>query len=235
MFIMPFATARIHAQMRELTVREAVELCQIPDHLNELGIGRALKAVVSESNIPPEQWTVQERCAAIGHYITALENGDWQVADNASYSDYLTGRDYPLDAEYVFADDEGTELEIVPLTGEYAEACERAVNAMDNPARGDWVLAAMAALIRVRGDAWDGTPDAFVQENIKRLRELPESQFAELHGHFQAAWQVFAHGFEMDFDAEGWFVKGGADLPSVRFPFIACVGAITAHLWREFA
>lgn len=237
MFILPFSTKRINAQMRELTVRQAVDLCQIPDHLNELGIGRALNAIVAETNLPLETWTVQERYAAIGHYITALEQGDWQVSDNAMYSDYTTDKDYP-EQGYTFQESDGTTLEIVPLTGEYAEACERAVASMGTAA-GNWVVAVMAATIRLQGSDWDGTPDAFVQENITRLMDMPESDFARLHQHFQQAWFEQAHGFDLGFDGDGIFVipnqKGGVGLLPVRFPFIACVGEATAQLWRTMA
>ena len=46
MFIDDFVTKRIRARMQELTLRQAIELCQIPDQLNELGISRALSMIV---------------------------------------------------------------------------------------------------------------------------------------------------------------------------------------------
>lgn len=239
MFIMPFTTKRINAKMRELTMREAIDLCAIPDHLQELGISRALQAVVAETNLPLEQWTVQERMAAVGHYITAQEEGDWALLDGVSYAQCLLEQDYP-EQPYRFEQADGAMMEIVPLTGEYAEACERAVvglNAEHFAAAGNWVMAAMAATVRLAGSEWDGTADEFVQENIKRLQELPESAFAELHNHFQAAWQQMAHGFHLAFDADGLFAlarvqEGGAGLVPVRFQFIACIGSATAALWR---
>lgn len=118
MFINDFVTKRINAKMRELTLRQAIDLCEIPDEFNELGISRALEAVITETTLPLSEWTIQERIAALIHYITAQERGDWQVADGVNVSDYLIDSDYPL-SNYLFDD-----FEIIPLTAKYVEAIE---------------------------------------------------------------------------------------------------------------
>lgn len=223
MFITPFVTRRIHATMQELTLRQAIDLCQIPAHLNELGTSRALEAIVAESNLPLKDWTVQERIAALGHYITAQEQGDWRLTEDAMFSDYLIEQDYPAEP-YRFDD-----LEIVPLTGEYAEAVERAQNSQT----GDWIMSAMAACIRTPDDAWDGTADEFVQTNREQLFRLPESEFAHLLHHFEAAQQHLAHDVEIGFDADGIVLKGGAGLSPVRFRFIEIVSEAVQELWRS--
>ena len=78
MFIADFVTRRIKSQMQELTLQQAIDLCQVPDSFNEQGISRALQFIVKETNLPLDKWTVQERIVALFHYITAQEKGDWQ-------------------------------------------------------------------------------------------------------------------------------------------------------------
>lgn len=228
MFINDFVTKRIHAKMQELTLRQAIDLCEIPEHLNELGISRALAAIVAETTLPLSQWTAQERLAAICHYLTAQKQGDFEVAAGTKLSDYTLDNDYP-DTLYQIDDD----LMIVPLTGEYLEAVERACQGKDK--RGDWLVGAMAASIRSH-EPFDGSADEFVQENIARLLVLPESEFTRLLNHFFAAQAHLAHGFELTFTASGIAVLpqiGGDGLPSVQFQFDGIIGKATKALWRE--
>lgn len=224
MLIMPFVTRRIKAQMQELSLRDAIDLCKIPESLNEYGTSRALQAIVAETNLPLHEWTVQERMAALCHYITAQEAGDWQVSDNGKLSDYLIDEDYP-ESPYQFDD-----LEIVPLTGEYAEAVEMAVQEL--PEGGKWVIGAMAATIRSREEEWNGGAAEFVRENIQRLLDLPESSFNDLLSHFQAAQHQLRHGFDLAYTQDGIAAKGGAGQPPVRFHFTALLGQPTLDLWR---
>lgn len=229
MFVQPFVTSRIKAQMQELTLRQAIDLCKIPESRNELGITRALEAVVIESNIPLADWTVQERTAAVCHYITAQESGDFAVTPQTNYSDYLTDKEYPQ-TPYVF--DDGS-LMIVPLTGEYAEAVERAVTENNG---GNWTVAIMAATIRSTSEEWDGTADEFVNANIERLKDLPIAEFEHLLEHFQTAWQHNAHGFEIIITQNGLAVlpqKGDADRQAVMFCFDEIIGETVTGLWQN--
>lgn len=226
MFINDFVTKRIRAKIQELTLRQAIDLCEIPESLNELGISRALKAIVAETNLPLDLWTAQERISAICHYLVAQNQGDFEVVAGANLSDYTLESDYP-EKPYVFDD-----LTIVPLTGEYLEAVERACAGSNK--RGDWQVAFMAASIR--GGEFDGGADEFVQENILRLQDLPESEFNRLLFHFLEAQKHLAHGFELTFTDKGVAVlpqKGGADLPSVQFRFDGIISETTLELWRK--
>jgi|GEM_PF-5333764 len=45
MFISDFVTRRIKSQMQELTLQQAIDLCQVPDSFNEQGISRALQFI----------------------------------------------------------------------------------------------------------------------------------------------------------------------------------------------
>ena len=230
MFIADFVTRRIKAKMQELTLQQAIDLCQIPDSLNEQGISRALQFVVTETNLPLDEWTVQERIVALFHYITAQEKGDWQLVENGSVSGYLIEQDYP-ETPYTFEDDSDV-FQIVPLTGEYLEAVERA---SDNT-RGSWILAAMAATVRDVNDDFDGSADERIQFNKQQFLTLPESVFNRFLGHFQAAQIHLTHGVNVDFQDDGVVVlpKGGAGLPPVRFQFDEIMGQATIALWRKF-
>ena len=229
MFIADFVTHRIKAKMQELTLQQAIDLCQIPDSLNEQGISRALQFIVTEANLPLDKWTVQERIVALFHYITAQEKGDWQLVDNGSVADYLIEQDYP-ETPYIFQDD-GDLFHIVPLTGECVEAIERATDST----RGKWILASMAATIRAENDDFDGIPDERISENMTRLLALPESVFNRFLAHFQAAQIHLAHGVNIDFHDDGIILlpKGGTGLPPVRFQFDEVLEQPTIALWRK--
>lgn len=191
MFIQPFITRRIRAKMKELTLKDVIELCEIPVHLNELGTSAALEKIIEETSLPLSEWTAQERIVALSHYLVAQENGDFAVTEQSQLSDFYLESDYPENT-YQF-----NELEIVPITADYLEAIERAVLAYEMP--NAWLIGAMAASIKEQGDEWNGTPDEFVQENIKRLLTLPESEFLNLVEHFYTAQEALAHGIEIAF------------------------------------
>ena len=184
---------------------------------------------VKETNLPLDKWTVQERIVALFHYITAQEKGDWQLVDNGSVTDYLIEQDYP-ETPYIFQDD-GDLFHIVPLTGEYVEAIERATDST----RGKWILAAMAATIRAENDDFDGIPDERISENMTRLLALPESVFNRFLAHFQAAQIHLAHCVNIDFHDDGIILlpKGGTGLPPVRFQFDEVLEQPTITLWRK--
>lgn len=191
MFIQPFITRRIRAKMKELTLKDVIDLCEIPVHLNELGTSAALEKIIKETSLPLSEWTAQERIVALGHYLTAQEQGDFYITDESKLSDFYLESDYPENT-YQF-----NELEIVPITAEYLEAIERVIISMN--IQNAWLIGAMAATIRQKGDEWNGTPDEFIQENIQRLLTLPESEFLNLVEHFYKAQEALAHGIEIAF------------------------------------
>lgn len=234
--------------MKPLSLRAAIELCEIPDHMNEYGVGKALREIITETNIPLDKYTVQERYAAICHYITAQEQGDWEIAEIADkgkifYSDYpLVNIDYPEDDVYRFtlSDEEETEeYIIVPLTGEYIEAAERYIMSKaryGGNKRGDWVVGAMAAQIRLASEPeWDGVPDELVAKNYERLLDLPEIIFNALAEHYNRAQVYLRHAFNIGLDKEGViiFPKEVVGLPPTRFPFTTMLGETTISLWKE--
>lgn len=237
MFISPFITSRITAQMQELTLGQTMELCEIPDEMNEYGIGKMLSFVVTETNLPVEEWTAQERLFALSHYLVALNKGDVELEDENGniipLSEYMIDKDYP-ESNYTFKQfdkEEEITLEVVPLTGEYLEAVERACIA-NGKKMGDWVVATMAAQIRVAGEMWNGVADDYVQENIKRLKELPLADFDSLFFEFCKGLEQQEHLLRIGFSNDGLMLKGGAGLPPVRFPFITAISETATLLWK---
>lgn len=138
-------------------------------------------------------------------------------------------QDYP-ETPYIFQDD-GDLFHIVPLTGEYVEAIERATDST----RGKWILAAMAATIRAENDDFNGIPDERISENMTRLLALPESVFNRFLAHFQAAQIHLTHCVNIDFHDDGIILlpKGGTGLLPVRFQFDEVLGQPTIALWRK--
>lgn len=228
MFIQPFITKRINAQMQELTIQGAIALCEIPPHLNELGISRALEKIINQTNLPLKEWTVQERVLAIAHYLTAQEQGDFYITEQSKLSDFYLDQDYQ-ETPYYFDD-----LEIVPLTAKYAESIERAIISMN--IQNAWTIGAMAATIRQKGDKWQGSADEFIHENIQRILNLPESEFLELLNHFQAAQEHLKHGVEILYTNDGIAMlsqKGDTSVELVKFRFDTLINETTATLFRK--
>lgn len=241
MFIRPFVTKRIEAEFKPITLRGAIDLCAVHESMNEHGIGKALSCIVNKTSLPISEWTVQERYAAICHYITAQEQKDWQVSDVSRYSDYQTLKDYPSDDRYEFVMKDGKEeqkLVVVPLTGEYAEAVERCVfSNTKGDKQGDWVVGCMAAQIRDANDEWDGSADEFVSTNYEKILDMNEEDFQVLFEHFQLGLIQLTHIFNIAFAPDGLIVLPNEDkedvgIPPTRFPFTACYGAISAALWK---
>lgn len=147
-FIPDLVTSRIHAQIKELSIGSIIELCQSPVAYNEAGIGKAVAAFIKESNLPIEQWTAQERYAAIIHYyINVFHDGEPPLLDEetkATALNYLIPQDYPIQLSKSLAhtnsagdlrvdiqldpdSDTPDNLAVVPLTGAWIEAVERVV------------------------------------------------------------------------------------------------------------
>lgn len=148
-FIPDLVTSRIHAKIKELSIGAIIELCNTPVEYNELGITKAIEAIVAETNIPISQWTAQERYAAILHYYYCVNfNSEDAIIDEesgATVEDYLLkGKDYPVppvsklgeghqqpllkyDIELDTDSETPDKLWMLPLTGEWMEAIERVV------------------------------------------------------------------------------------------------------------
>lgn len=176
-FIPNLVTSRINAEIKELSIGAIIDLCNTPVEYNEQGITKTLVAIVADTNLPIEQWTAQERYAAVLHYYynTNFKDADAIVDDEsgAKIDDYLLkDRDYPVPAAYSLnkehprpwlsynieldaESDTPDSLWMLPLTGTWMEAVERVVlggyikNITDKAEI--WRIATAAAQILPRG------------------------------------------------------------------------------------
>lgn len=250
MFIQKFITPRITAEMQPLTLGQAIELCEIPDCFNEESISRALKHIVKVSNIPLENWTVQERYLAIGHYIAAQEKGDWEIADGALYSHYLLDNLTPEVEEFKFKihddNDETVNYKMSSLTGNMIEAVERFILSLtgkDGAKKGDWVLACMAIQIQedsenaLKLDELDDKTvlDEVIKQNYDRLLQTDEPFFNQLLSHYLIGLHAMAHCVKIAFLDDGLIVLPVAEEAGnkpARFRVDAMLGQGTTALWK---
>lgn len=170
-----FVTSRIHAQIKELSIGDIIDLCRIPVHLNERGITRALQAIIKEPSLPIQEWTAQERYAAVIHYyINAYYDGHppslgSEETQEITILNYLIPTDFPVSKRSKLQEtghtgtrlhypitldsesDEPDYLWLLPMNGDCVEALERVVtsglvrNIKDRAEA--WEIAQMAAQI----------------------------------------------------------------------------------------
>lgn len=222
MYITPLVTARIKATLKELSIGNAIDLANMPAANNEAGIYATAKLIVSEANLPIEQWTIQECYAAVLHYhFYAINKGRAFVVDEetqATVTDYLyKDRDYPIQRNgrksealplvYEFELDSDSEqpdrLKMIPLTGAWIEAVERCVLAgrvkQITNKREAWRVACAAAQIHARDfdESWltNGgiSIDAYISENINRILAMPIGDYDALMAAFDAGVIALDH------------------------------------------
>lgn len=236
-------TRRLTVRMKELPMVDAIALAAIPEHLNEEATTAFLRAAVDEAQgvENPEEWTVQERCMAVCHYMAStLDDGpDFSLADGAAnFSDYLMGeKDYAADS--VDAGTlEGDRYEVRHLCGALAGAIERLQGELSGDVSGaaHWLIGRMAAQLVINGDAvpTSGDIDAALIERMRVIARYPESVFVKLTGAFETAQRELDHLFLMDADKHGLMVLpregSAANQPPARFPAGTCITDLARHL-----
>lgn len=232
MFIPPFTTRRISARFAEISLGEAIALCEIPTHLNELTTSEALRAIVKETSLPLAAWTAQERVAALAHYLAASD-------EYAHSNPYALPQD-SQDELYRFTVDDLT-LSVHQLTTPYLEAIEAAVYAgrvfSGATSALDWMIAAMAAAIRGEEDD-SGDLNEIVSARAQQIKALPETRFHELLAHFQRGMTHNIHLYNLWFDERGLIAlprqdkEEDAGQPPCRFRADLLVRESTRRLWQ---
>lgn len=234
----PFRSTRLDVQLRELSVREAIDLAATPLDKHEAGLSAMLAMVVKEArgaHANPGRWTVQERMAVLCHYLacTSEGGGNFPVGDDAQLLDYLLPAvDYPGPAvEGLMA--VGESWTVRQLTGDEAVALE-GVCASET----DWMFADMAGRLRSVGepDSPDATdaPGAYADWLAERktvFEAMPESEFWELRMAYMEGLGKLRHLFDLAFDDEGHLALpsgrevegGGESLAPARFCMAAAV------------
>lgn len=237
-------TARLDVQLRELTMREAVDMAAMPLHRHEATTSAFLAIVIAEArgqHTRPGRWTVQERALAVAHYLAACssEGGNFPVGDGR-FLDYLhPAADHPGDV--VDAGSAcGNAWRMTQLTGDQALAMESHCRT-----RFDWLSAGMAAQLQADDEKPEDWPDAtdqpaeysdWLRERMGTIQAMPEGEFAELFGVYVQGKGALFHLFELDVDAAGHILlgrhDGGGDrlTAPARFPVSSAIGRIAQIL-----
>jgi hypothetical protein len=229
----PLRTKRFEVQLRELTLREGIELAQYDPARHEAAMGRFCSIAVQRASgdvADSARWTVQERTMVLVHYLACVsEDGpDFSVGEGWKLSDYFIGNQYPCDTVKI------GERTFGQLSGVAAEEIESS-----GGGRRAWFSGAMAAQLIEPGAT---VPDPalrrldygiWLRGRVDELESLPESQYAELLAQWSAACAKLGHFFTIAFDASGIVAlpkEAGGDTPPARFPVASTLSRITQDL-----
>lgn len=240
----PITTARLDVQLRELTIRESVDLAATPLERHEAATKALLERVIEAArgkHSNPGRWTVQERMYAVAHYIACTsESGNFAIG-SGFFLDYL---DAKRDAAPDTADAGkacGDAWTIKQLTGDEALALEGLCSD-----RLDWIAGDMAARMSVTGQD-EGRPDAtdrpgeyaaWLAERKGVMQAMPEGDFEELFEAYRRGLGLLHHLFHLELDDNGHVAmpirkEGGAGLAPARFQVDACIGRVARELGRR--
>lgn len=241
----PIVTSRLNVQLRELTMRQALEVAAVPPQQDEAATTVLLRSCIQSSTgrvSDPAQWTVQECMLVRAHYLSAVaDDGPNFSVGKGRFLDYLLA---DMDAVVDSADAGkacGDHWRAHQLTGAQAEIMERMCQS-----RNDWLVADMAARLHAEDDEDDRPPDAVADPNaygewLAKRRDvilgLSEGEFLDLFGAYQAGLAELRHLFDIGFDAAGHLAlpinrEDGGDtmLAPARFPARSCVSRLAILL-----
>lgn len=237
----PLRTRRLDVHLRELTLRQSIELAAVPVHQHERATSALLACVVDKlgpGTPDPNDWTVQERAMVVAHYLASVTDGEanFPVGDGR-FLDYLEAERDAAPQQVEAGQACGDDWVMTQLNGLQAEAMEAFCRS-----RVDWLLADMAARLHIPGkeepplaSAGIGAYQDWLQERAQVFRDFPESDFEELYAAYVRGLAQLHHLFALDFDDEGHVVlpmrkEGGADLAPARFRASACIGGLAKAL-----
>lgn len=233
----PIRTTRFSAELKELSIRDAVHLAGMPGLNHEQATTHLLSCVIKSAtaDMDSKAWTVQERMLAVGYYLSSvLGEPNFPIGKQGVFTDYLDG-----DIDSVAGPVEvglvgGDAWSMRQLTGGMAESIERKhgdIAGIDG--RFHWLLGCMAAQLVIKGEAPaspanEGLFDEFMESRMRVFAAYPESDFEQLLYAFYAGRKKLQHLFAIDLDGQGIVVlpklTGGSEtvLSPARFQLSAC-------------
>lgn len=253
----PIKTRRLNLELKELTISQSVYLASMPTGNEEQEITKFLNFVIVDQGggiSDPLKMTVQERNLLVAQYLSATneEGSDFDIGDNAKYSDYLDGE---VDIEHAdspifMAEIEGDKWCVQHLTGKMAETIERLkgeIKGADNEPISPyfhWLLGTMAAQLTIEGEVIPevaGEYEEFIFKRMKVFANYPESVFSQLLFVLKEGQERLHHFFTIEIDRinGGYAIanKGGAaesrDLPLVKFPMRSCLGPFAKGMGKS--
>jgi hypothetical protein len=228
-------TKRLTVELRELTIRQSIELAKMSPEMIEDGNSKFLGFVVQKMNLPIEEWTIQERLFCIGQYLSKLSDEPNFVIGGGSYLDYLDiEKDYQGKA---FAGEvAGDRWHYKPVTGAQIEAVEGAASD-----RQDWFFGLMAASLEIEGEIVPSAhenPTDYLEWLAKRkdvFANYSESDFSDLLAAYKTAEQKAMQFFDLSVDKQGIVVnpkegEGDKMLSPARFSAFGCVSDLAKSL-----
>ena len=240
----PLNTSKLRVQLRELRVREDLEMLAVPPGKNEASATKLLRFAVESSlgeNSDPRRWTVQERTLAVAHYLSCVVDdgpnfavGDSQSEGHGRLLDYLDTENDSAPYEVEAGTHGGSTWFAKQINGAEAEVMEGLFSS-----RTDWIIADMAVRLR-ESDEPTSAPSAvddpsgfsdWLSARVDVFKSMSESDFEALFVLCQTAKDgALHHLFSLGLDAGGYVVlpKGGGshELAAARFPANSAVGAI---------
>ena len=234
-------------QLKEPSIRDAMALASMPEHLGEAAISAFLSSAVESVTKGPDDprlWTVQERLLMIGHYLASVSEGgpDFGVGERGHFSDYMDAAKELKDiSDQVDAGEiAGDRWQVGHLLGGWAESIERLEGEIEGiKGRLHWTIGGIAAQMRRDRDSWldeaatDGEIDEFLLKRMAIIAAFPESDFADMtRGYLKGVDQI-AHLFTIRFSDQGVVAlprEAGGALPPARFPARACLSRMALEM-----
>lgn len=248
----PLRTPRLQVNLRELTARDAIALCQIPAEHTERGTTELLNAIVVASESPRvgevtdhRLWSVQERALVVFHYMAHVLGGDFQIGESGKYSDYLIADGIGAPPAPVVAGEvAGRRWMLQPLLGWHAESIERLIEAEELTADyTGWLIGALAAQLYAEDegplaghDATDALIDKALTARAEALTALAESDFMLLVRAHRERQHEIDHTFRLAIGEKGVMFlpdKEVPGLPPARFPFTMAIREDTAAVFGQ--
>lgn len=233
--ITPIRTKGMQIELKELSIGDAVDICQISSKLREFGTSQTIRAICKD-DINPLLLTVQERAFIIAQYI-AQTNGvsaDFAIGENGKYSDYLYYDVQECKERKEVGIFNGKKLYAMPILGVHVESIERLISqGVLESALSSWVFALMVCMFMFEDEfddendfsqMNDAQVDEYITKGVINLTGMPESQFIVLADLFAIGIELTNHLFKVLVIEDGIVfsrAREGVDveIPPCRFQF----------------
>lgn len=238
MFFTPSQLQTRTVQLRELTIRQAHALAQMPDHLLELATTNFLRSVVespSSQEDDPLYWTVEERMMGIAHYLAnqSAQSGasmNFEMGDK-HFLDYFMPDSRPRIQQVEAGEVLEKKWVVRQLTGRMAESIERLGSDLTGglTGRARWQFGRLACQMVSEEDAGNGFDsdaafDLWLGRRFQYLIDLSESDLMALMIAYETSRLKLQHLFLVGSDELGLVAlcKGGQGAASARFRAVNC-------------
>ena len=164
---------RFTIRLRELTLRQSLDLAARPLHLEQANTTAFLRFAVVDPEIDPARWRVGERTLAVAHYLACVTGDPDYPIGAGRYSDYLVPENAPVPDVVTLGDVVDEPWQMRHLDGRLAEAIER-LEDEKLTGRGLWLAGLMAAQMFRQGEA---DPDAMTEGELDEWLAARVSDF----------------------------------------------------------